>query len=542
MFRIFRLVTVIVLGIILAGQDFAKSADDANNTQIESIRATFIQAENASDVAGLLQQMREDALIQYKDTPPVIGPEGIGSFLEMLHARFTVESNYSRETINVESNSALEEGRVIFLTINRETGDATSDTNRYQLKYGQDESGKWLLISLIFGELDLRLPEMFKPTGEYSIGLRNYYFVDEDRPELLTDNLDDFREIGFQVWYPSSVDENAQPNPYGSHDVNLAAAKFYGFPLFFNSYQSLLNTHSYLNTPVETAETTFPVIFYNHGYSGFTSVHQMLCEDIASHGYVVVSVGHAYETSLFIKSDGSLRLFDRENLVLTSRNNEAGGDPSEGAKDRILNATTFDERKAAFEELCRVSPLHQESTQEWAKDNLSVLEYITELNQEEYIFNGRLELNRVGVLGHSLGGAVAGQLVSESERFDAGIDMDGFQFGTLLDHPLEKPFMYIGADRPWVGRTSISNDIFFDDSHAECHMVSLTGYVHSSFSDLVLFGEVWNPGYDQELLLEKVSSLNKSVLFFFDRHLKNDLSSQFPLDKSKARYWNNGTN
>ena len=101
---------------------------------------------------------------------------------------------------------------------------------------------------------------------------------------------------------------------------------------------ALVDSHAHENAPPASSGIPFPVLLYNHGYSGFPGVHQVLFEDLASHGYIVVSVGHAHESALFVLPDGTVRAFDPDHAVRRSRLDEAHGDRQEAIKDAILRA------------------------------------------------------------------------------------------------------------------------------------------------------------------------------------------------------------
>ncbi len=61
-------------------------------------------------------------------------------------------------------------------------------------------------------------------------------------------------------------------------------------------------------------------------------------------------------------------------------------------------------------------------------------------------FAGRLDLTRVGIYGHSLGGATAAQFCHVDKRCKAGIDIDGAPYGSVIRDGLEQPFMFLMSD------------------------------------------------------------------------------------------------
>ena len=65
----------------------------------------------------------------------------------------------------------------------------------------------------------------------------------------------------------------------------------------FSKNVAKVKTNCYKNVPIASSEDNYPVIIFNHGYSGHTMQSTILCSDLASSGYIVVSVGHPYEAS-----------------------------------------------------------------------------------------------------------------------------------------------------------------------------------------------------------------------------------------------------
>ena len=62
-------------------------------------------------------------------------------------------------------------------------------------------------------------------------------------------------------------------------------------------------------------------------------------------------------------------------------------------------------------------------------------------------FTGRLDLTRVGVFGHSFGGAAAALFCSQDSRCKAGIDVDGGLHGSVIQTGIHKPFMFLLSER-----------------------------------------------------------------------------------------------
>ena len=81
----------------------------------------------------------------------------------------------------------------------------------------------------------------------------------------------------------------------------------------------------------------------------------------------------------------------------------------------------------------------------WTADIAFVLDRLERLNTSDPAdkFTGRLDMSRVGIFGHSFGGAQAAQFCSQDSRCKAGIDVDGAPFGSVIQTGIHKPFMFL---------------------------------------------------------------------------------------------------
>jgi predicted dienelactone hydrolase len=84
----------------------------------------------------------------------------------------------------------------------------------------------------------------------------------------------------------------------------------------------------------------------------------------------------------------------------------------------------------------------------WTADIAFALDRLQQLNSTDASgkFTGRLDMTRVGVFGHSFGGAQAAQFCHDDSRCKAGIDVDGRPFGSVIQDGLRQPFMFLLSD------------------------------------------------------------------------------------------------
>jgi pimeloyl-ACP methyl ester carboxylesterase len=81
----------------------------------------------------------------------------------------------------------------------------------------------------------------------------------------------------------------------------------------------------------------------------------------------------------------------------------------------------------------------------WTADTRFVVDQLYRLNAADRSgrFTGRLDLDRLGMVGHSLGGATALQFCHEDSRCKAGINVDGIPFGSVIREGLSQPFLFL---------------------------------------------------------------------------------------------------
>ena len=136
------------------------------------------------------------------------------------------------------------------------------------------------------------------PTGPHPIGTTEYRWTDPGRPERFTRDPADRRSVAVRVWYPAEA-EPAEVSAGALYVADLAE---------FGANQEFVPvTHVRTNAVLGAAPARgpFPVLVYNHGggWSRFTST--FTTEEMASHGYVVVSVEHNGFNRTQLMPDGS---------------------------------------------------------------------------------------------------------------------------------------------------------------------------------------------------------------------------------------------
>jgi len=191
--------------------------------------------------------------------------------------------------------------------------------------------------------------------------------------------------------------------------------------------------------------------------------YSTLTEDLASHGYVVVGVDAPYRTGIVAFPDG--RVIKRA---------------PENNPEVCLERTGLERDRCANRFLVA-----------WDSDIAYVLDRLTQLNASDPSgkFKGKLNMMKVGVFGHSFGGAQAAQFCSHDSRCKAGIDLDGAPHGSVIQSGVGRPFMFLLSDhsRESDAQTQqIKADIQSIYEHTPANerlYVTIRGANHFTFND-----------------------------------------------------------
>jgi predicted dienelactone hydrolase len=167
-------------------------------------------------------------------------------------------------------------------------------------------------------------------------------------------------------------------------------------------------------------QQSYPVVIMRAGASLEVASYSSLAEDLASHGYVVVGVDAPYRTGIVYFPDG--RIIKR----VPGNNPEVCLEKTGQERDRC--ATRF--------------------LTAWDSDIAYALDRLAELNTSDPSgnFTAKLDMTRVGIFGHSFGGAQATQYCVEDSRCKAAVDLDGAPHGGVIQTGINRPFMFLLSD------------------------------------------------------------------------------------------------
>lgn len=398
-------------------------------------------------------------------------------------------------------------------------------------------SGAAILLVLISGVLSWAFP-VFKlpaPTGSFQVGTSQWFLMDKSRKETLTVEPDDYRQISVWSWYPAAALGMTRTTAYVSNPKLIGKAMIASPKVgsilgltrlreaaagFLFDYFRLVRTHSYPNATISRKQAPYPVLVFSHGYGAVAIQNTALMQELASHGYAVFSIGHTYESLVEEFPDGRQAFFsppknnmtDADYFKLTEETSEIkAGDPAIVTHlDKLNRQSTIGDRIYV-----------------WSADTRFVIDWMEKMNTDEAggPFYRQLDMNKLGVLGMSFGGATAGQITVEDRRVKAALNMDGWLYGDLIDHPPEIPFMFMNSE----GSTALANgiiqklnDYMMGKSNAFIYSITVMGSKHMNFTDL----SVWSPVLKHMGTFGKIDGenmlkiMNAYTVAFFNKHLK----------------------
>jgi len=282
-----------------------------------------------------------------------------------------------------------------------------------------------------------------RPTGNSQVGTRVMHWVDGHRMDPYRGDGTK-RELMVRFWYPTSGAAACTPADYTSLGVWTQFSQLLRTPL------PQVSTNSCLNAPVESG--AHAVVLVTPGFTGTFTDYTFLTEDLASRGYVVVAVDHTYEATAVEFPDGRLE---------------------QGIFGSFLTSyTRSDPQALAFAVSVRLADLR------------FVVNQLTTLNNVgNSAFAGKLDLSRLALVGHSLGGLTTVRGVEKDKRFRAGISLDGL----VPDHltlPTTTPVLVLRAGTNWN-----ENDCqLWSALQGVRAAVNLNGMEHVALSDAVWIG------------------------------------------------------
>lgn len=334
----------------------------------------------------------------------------------------------------------------------------------------------FLLLTAFATWVHLEIPPL---TGDHAVGRQEFIWTDPSRPEPATPNPDDHRQTGLIVWYPAEAGTGTRasyvPDLETIKEGLIASGELSSFEVAGLQW---VRSHSLQDAAIDTSMDDYPLLVLSPGNATNVEFYGSLGEDLASHGYVVVGLNHPFQVTAMSLLDGSVAVYD----------------PAADARP----ASVVDK----------------------IADRVADVEFVlNQLSQEiasGRFLEGRVDLGRIGVLGHSNGGLTAAEVCRSSAVVTACMNIDGLAaagpFGTgSAPSPVGRPFMYLTKEseiHPTLADT-------FELSGTGSFRVVVPAATHEQFAD----GPLFQPGlWPLDRNADKVQTVTRGFArAFFDR-------------------------
>jgi dienelactone hydrolase len=237
-------------------------------------------------------------------------------------------------------------------------------------------------------------------TGPYAVGRIIYTWVDDSRDETYSDTAGDKRTLTIWAWYPAEPAADALPAPY------LPDAMSEALKPILNINAPKVSSHAYADAPVSAAQATYPVLVFSHGNQSNSAFSTAMLEELASDGYIIFGIDHTYNARLTTLPDG--------NVI------------------RAIEAAT---------------PETAETLAVRVADVRFVLDQLDKLDASTDPLAGRLDLEHLGLMGHSYGGATVAEACRQDERCKAVAVMDVPLRGEVASVGLSQPILLLDSEK-----------------------------------------------------------------------------------------------
>jgi dienelactone hydrolase len=342
------------------------------------------------------------------------------------------------------------------------------------------------------------------PTGHLRTGTISLHLVDPSRPDPWVPS-ERVRELMIQLWYPAEAVDGYPRAPYVTAATARAYEKLMGLPAL-----NFPITAAHAGAPVHRRPGGWPVVLYSHGLGGERWESTCLVEDLASRGYIVVTIDHVHDADVVVLPGGRVAYCE--------------------VPAPAVDAPTPTQTKEIESRVADVS---------FVLDSLAVLNHGGNPDHEHQPLpcglRGALDLRRTGMFGFSDGGSTTAHALHADARLTAGVNLDG---------TLWTPQAVAGSGRPLLLFGEANLDPYQEKTYSEFWTrqrgpklwLNLKGSKHETFTDFAALVPEVAPILDKppSWVIQGIGTINGPraitverayIGAWFDRYLRHQHSS-----------------
>lgn len=313
------------------------------------------------------------------------------------------------------------------------------------------------------------------PSGELGVGTVVWHWADPGRPDELTPDPGDVREVVAQLWYPTDTQAAETTNVYA--------------PLDRRALPSGVSGWSQPSAPFSSQVEKAPVILICPGSRLSRFFYTTIAEDLASHGYAVLAVDSPHYTHVAYP-DG-----------------------------RVIPGTLLpppDIRGGPYE---LIDQFWELAGTLGAGDILLALDNLKEINKDDPArrLSGKLEMKHMGAFGHSIGARTCGGALAAHNKFVAFAAFEGAVPRAVRQEGMDQVvLLFLGPFLPQPIRNTVLGVI--PNRRNDVYHLLLDGFLHNNINDMAIIDPVnfpsrIDPVYGVEVTREVLRT-------FFDEFVK----------------------
>ena len=311
-----------------------------------------------------------------------------------------------------------------------------------------------------------------------------------------------------------------------------------------NRFDEFENDGSNREVPVHfyypDAEGEFPLVIFSHGAFGYYQSNFSTYAELASNGYVVVALDHPHHAFFTTDTSGNTIIVD---MKFFEDAMNLGNPEYKNADETIKTIKGWMEVRTNDENFV-VDTIKQ------AKDMNSLSSvWVTDKSEEILSVISMTDTDKIGLIGHSMGGATAVALGRERDDIDAVIDLDGSMLSEIesidggefvyTDEPYPVPVLDYRKEGDYNEMEQMRIDGISKDDFMY-YIAYVNNYVignakngktvvfknagHMDFTDLPMFSPFLGSmlGSETDDCEEFMYTVNGIVLNWFDYYLKGE--------------------
>lgn len=344
----------------------------------------------------------------------------------------------------------------------------------------------------------LPVPTFAPPGGPHLVGTVTFQLEDPTREDSKAPGRP--RRLMAQAWYPADPSAAQGPRaPYWPDVTRTGPALVHkvGLPSFFLSHLAHAVSHSYESAPFAASLGRVPLVLFSHGLGGVRAQNTSTFEELASHGYIVVSLDHTGDAAAVVFPDGEVVLRSLE---------APGGETDEEAASRkasMVRSRAADVRRA-----------------------VDLLDGTVGARLPGPL-EGHVDAARLGIFGHSLGGSTAVEACRTDARFIACASLDGYIYGEAEGTGIAQPFLLIRRELApeEEDMREGQREAFLERLTGPSCRLRVAGARHYDFTDVAVFSPVLPyllPYQVGQVSEDALQGTHQVLTAFFDGTLRGD--------------------